>query len=728
MQSKKTDLIYILVLIVLTFSVSINTLQNGFVYDDNITIVDNYLLKNPNNFYMLFSKDYYGYSKEITFRPLITLNYYFDYLLFKLNPMWYHLENVIWHILVVITLYFLAKKIPGYSRNCAFFTALLFGVLTIHTEVINITSYREDILMTFFLLLSFVTYLKLKMIPVSQSPNFVEAGFVPANNNPLTPVETQCIASLQRGRVTTRPAPTLFILSLIFYFFSLMSKETAIIFLPLLFLYDFLFEGIHTPNPSQEGNSKKISWKYYIGYFIITVIFFILNFIVMKNPLLLESGFIGNTFSERFLTGINIIGKYLFLLIAPFRLAIDHLITLKRSFIDIEVLLAISVILLLIIFAILFWKTKPIISFSILFFFIGILPVSNIIVLQNPVGERYLYLPTIGFCLLISYLLFNARFKKINVGTEQCSVPTLKIGVCLLILLIIYYSILTIYQNRFYKDGYTVWKRVVELYPDSSKGYMNLGFQLTQQGKFDVASEEFSKAITLESRNYLAYIGLGEIYMKYGRFIEALEVIKKGVKIEPRYYSGYNSLGNIYYNLTLYNQAEESFKEALRINPYFADAYNNLGNVYFEQGRMKEAMESYKKAINLNPQFAEAYNNLGNLLLQTGRVNEAEVEFRKALIYKPELIQARHNLATVYMNQQGWNEAVRELEVVVKSSDTIQGEIKTFPIYISHYYLGIAYDNLKEYQKAIQELEIAIKLNPDDVEVRNYLYSVKKKN
>ena len=107
MKSKKIDLISIVVLIVVTFGIYFNTLYNGFVYDDSITIVKNYLFRNPNNFYMLFTKDYYGYSGELTFRPVVTITYYFDYLFFKLNPMWYHLENVLWHIFVVIALYFL---------------------------------------------------------------------------------------------------------------------------------------------------------------------------------------------------------------------------------------------------------------------------------------------------------------------------------------------------------------------------------------------------------------------------------------------------------------------------------------------------------------------------------------------------------------------------------------------------------------------------------------------
>lgn len=186
MKSKKTDLIFIVLLIAVTFGIYFNTLYNGFVYDDNLTIVQNYLLRNPNNFYMLFTKDYYGYSGELTFRPIVTITYYFDYLFFKLNPMWYHLENVLWHICVVIALYFLIRKIlkrqdvhlelsefcdksvnvgrDAYMRplQVSFFCAILFGVHTIHVEAVNAISYREDLLMTFFLLLSFITYLNFK--------------------------------------------------------------------------------------------------------------------------------------------------------------------------------------------------------------------------------------------------------------------------------------------------------------------------------------------------------------------------------------------------------------------------------------------------------------------------------------------------------------------------------------------------------------------------------------
>ena len=79
------------------------------------------------------------------------------------------------------------------------------------------------------------------------------------------------------------------------------------------------------------------------------------------------------------------------------------------------------------------------------------------------------------------------------------------------------------------------------------------------------------------------------------------------------------------------------------------------------------------------------------------------------------------------MNQKRWKEAARELELVLKSTSALGSRERSrpFPTYISHYYLGIVYDNLNEYEKAVTELEIAVKLNPNDTEIRNYLYSVK---
>src|SRR3990172_4407065 len=95
----KSRLKKILSLIIIFISVLLylNTLSNTFVYDDAYVISENYFIKSWGNLPKLFTKDYLPFPGELSYRPIVTLTYFFDYAIWRLNPLGYHLTNVILH-------------------------------------------------------------------------------------------------------------------------------------------------------------------------------------------------------------------------------------------------------------------------------------------------------------------------------------------------------------------------------------------------------------------------------------------------------------------------------------------------------------------------------------------------------------------------------------------------------------------------------------------------------
>src|SRR5574337_136806 len=89
----------------------INSLSNTFVYDDVYIITENYLIKSLGNLPKLFLKDYLLLSGELSYRPIVTLSYFIDYAIWQLNPLVYHLTNVILHTVNVFLFYCLIKSI-----------------------------------------------------------------------------------------------------------------------------------------------------------------------------------------------------------------------------------------------------------------------------------------------------------------------------------------------------------------------------------------------------------------------------------------------------------------------------------------------------------------------------------------------------------------------------------------------------------------------------------------
>ena len=138
----RSPLIYILLA---ATAVYWNSLDNGFVYDDLVTVEENLFIRDWRNLGKFFSADYYVRSEEYSFRPLVTLTYFADWALFKRNPRGYHLTNLLLHLLAGLAVFGLGKKICS-SPGIGFLAALIFLVHPAQAEAVNAISVREELL------------------------------------------------------------------------------------------------------------------------------------------------------------------------------------------------------------------------------------------------------------------------------------------------------------------------------------------------------------------------------------------------------------------------------------------------------------------------------------------------------------------------------------------------------------------------------------------------------
>jgi len=159
-------------LIVLTGALTFaNTLFSGFIGDEEVFILDNTFYTSWSNAPSLFSEDYFPtgaknrtieghyFSGSVAYRPVLSLTYFIDYWLWQLKPFGYHLSNVIFHIANTLLVYCLLFKLSR-SRGAALTAALFFCVHPIQSEAVSNIGYRADLLSTFFVLSSFLCFLK----------------------------------------------------------------------------------------------------------------------------------------------------------------------------------------------------------------------------------------------------------------------------------------------------------------------------------------------------------------------------------------------------------------------------------------------------------------------------------------------------------------------------------------------------------------------------------------
>ena len=203
-------------------------------------------------------------------------------------------------------------------------------------------------------------------------------------------------------------------------------------------------------------------------------------------------------------------------------------------------------------------------------------------------AEHWLYVPSIGFFILVAYIIHE--------GYRKTQKKVFKIIVVSVFSIIIAtFGMLTIKQNAYWKDDITFYIRTLKYSPGSLRCIGNLATIYTKEGKHD----------------------------------EAIALFEKGIAANPKEYQLYNNLATVYLSLKKYRQAEDTLLEAIAINPKVSFPYNNLGIVYENQGKMVRAEEAYKNAIRRNKNFYEAYYNLGTLLYQEGRTEEAKELLRR---------------------------------------------------------------------------------------------------
>jgi tetratricopeptide (TPR) repeat protein len=711
--------IAISIIVALTITTYLNCLPNQFVYDDTSIITENRLIKDWESFRTLFTPDYFKYSGELTYRPLVTLSYFIDYSLWHTNPMGYHVVNVVLHTTNVTLLYFFVlllfrqndacktqhsrtqpppplspapqgekkemrhqrtfQSIPSQgdtkeeteitkklqSRIClSFLTCALFAVHPIVSEVVNVISYREDLITTAFLITSFLFFLLYREREIPQIPLNVNSGkFLVAK-----PFRKDIIF-FYAAAITT-------------YFLALLSKESAIALPALIFFFDLLFSArAWTTGRSAlflslcKAVSKITRSPLLLGYAGISVIYLVIRFFILHNPEE-KIAYPEGSFLVNMITGTKVLGRYIANIFLPLNLNADYHVLYLKTPITLSFIMPVFTLISVATIAIRL-RTKataqPFHSlrgstfklgdkqlFAILWFFICVLPVLNIIPLANIMADRYLYLPLIGFCLFLSTVLTPLRRK---------------IKYPVIVSLISFYLITTITRNNTWRDEFTLWHNSSQSPFCSFTTYNNLGTQYNKKGNPDAALQCYHKALQKAqevgfTQYATVHYNIGNAYEKKNLPDMAISAYKKAIQIKPDYQQAHNNLGKIYFTLGQYEVAIYEYNAAIMIDPTFAYAYNNLGVLYNKLGKQEDAIESYKKALSSDPHYGDAYYNLGNIYEARKQDDLALETYQAALKADPTHVYVHNNLGTIYDKKGLLEDAIGEYKHATRLDPT----------------------------------------------------------
>ncbi|MDD5005118.1 MAG: tetratricopeptide repeat protein [Candidatus Omnitrophica bacterium] len=571
----------IFIIILVVFVAYFNSRSNAFVGDDNYVVVRNSFISSWKNFPSLFTKNYlsdpdtiifdsyhrtdYG-SSEITYRPVVTLSYMVDYALWRLYSPGFHLTSILLHTLNAILLYLFVLTILK-NHSLALFSSLFFAVHPINTEAVNYISAREELLVVFFLLSAFMLYVYHKRYD--------------------GPKRIICYLG-----------------SCFSFCLALFSKEMAITFPILIMLYDFYFEF----NASIKEMISKMKYRY-LGYIAVAVFYLIVYFFVFSPRLNLDMVYAGGSIHTHLFTSLKILARYVTAFFIPFNISIvpSFYAPVAKTF-NYEVLLSAVILALLAIMALRIYRYSKLASFGIMWFFITILPVSNLIIhLVNMFSFRYMYLPAVGLCLALSagcVSLANAKFIKSRAPNSDKIILIAVTGIFLTG---------TLPQNLFWKSEYSFGKNQIMYYPGVPEPYQALSkyyFEQGDYGKSIAASKVYLKYFPDSS---LSYNDIGVCCLYLGRLDEAVSQFKNAIKFRPNFTDAHYNLGIIYLNKNEFYKAIDCFNRAIALDPNYADAYNNLAVAYLKLGKYKEGRKFLVKTLELCPNHELATGNLKSL-------------------------------------------------------------------------------------------------------------------
>ncbi|MBM2833146.1 MAG: hypothetical protein HW406_307 [Candidatus Brocadiaceae bacterium] len=594
LSTKKTRILLPILVSLISFLVYLNTLHHQFVFDDFRVITNNPYIKDWKYFPALFNHDYFKISGELSYRPLVTASYFTDYAIWGFNSFGFHLTNLILHTLNTFIAYLLLSKITR-NFNLTVISCLFFSIHPILTETVNSVGFREDLLCATFFLLTLFFYVKCHTSKYKK---------------------ICCVASL------------------IAYLFSLLSKEMAISLPLIIFVLDWFLPQSSTaishphpnpppsrkrrdsgnlPNPVHQddvehfwGGQKSLKNVPYVGAenlqplpvktrilryypgFILMSIGYILPRLVFFKSTIEHVAYPGNSLVTNFLTMTKVIASYVKLWFFPVILNPDYHITFETTVTRMPFLLSVALLICVVVITVRLCKKQKEIAFSILWFFITLIPVMNLIPIGNIMAERYLYLPSFGFCLFAGLVIL-----KIHARVPKTYHPLVKTCFAALLVLSLIH---TIRHNRIWFDKQTLWYYTVFNTSCSFNAHNNLGKEYYEKGLLDKAIEEYTIALL------------------------------KASEVRYAYPIAHYNLGIAYDEKGMYDASIQEYRNALRIEPKNSDTRNNLAITLFKDGQVDLAIEEFRKAITQDPNNPTYHDNLAKLYYKINMPDKAKAE------------------------------------------------------------------------------------------------------
>lgn len=544
-------LLFLSVIGILTFY---NGLRGEFVHDD-LLVLSHSFFSQPGKLFLFFTQPYFeDFLQSGLYRPVTQIILGLNFLVGR-SPLGFHLVNILLHIFNSFLVYLILKKIIA-QNPLSLIAALFFLVLPIHVEAVTSIVGRAELLAFLFAISALLLWLNSR-----------------------------------------------YFLSAITLLFALLSKESAIAIVPIVFLFSLRYRF----NPTSIYEWWRRAWLWLVYYAAVVLFYFGLRIIVLgKYAFKAQVEFIFNplahsSFLERILTALKILVLYIQKVFVPIGLSADY------SYDQIPIVknlfssplpwagAAIVGLIILVIYriwfvsaansrisrdkaaerpaAILEWR------WALIFFFFPYLVISNLIF---PIGtimaDRLMYFPSLGAVMVLSWA--NQRLLRFSKW----------FGWSIFLTLLAFYGLLVVKQNNIWASRETLLGNIFKKSPHSVVAKTEYGVLMLNKDPQLV--RRLTREVYEKYPDYVQNLNLyAAVEVQDGRLVEAEKFLERARDLRPEHQNTLYNLSRVYFTLGKYSQAED----ALRI---LALKYGGRGNVIFyalvqaENGKVAESRQT----------------------------------------------------------------------------------------------------------------------------------------
>lgn len=607
-------------------------LGSDFVSDDTPQLLQNPFITSYRYIPRLFATHVWAFAQAPRgnyYRPLQMLVYMAEYHAFGFHPWPFHLVNLLVYVAAIAAVYFLVRALGG--ATLALWTAVLFAAHPVHSEPVVWIAALPDLLCGLSLCTAMIFY--------------------------------------HRARSGIRPLLS-HVMATAIFFAGLFCKEPAMVFPALLLAYEFFYR-------QESLRNILLGWRRLLPYVGALAIYIAFRLKVLGGFAPVSGVMNRLTLRQNVLSVPVLVGQYVLKLLWPVNLNYFYQFTPENA---IGWKFIASVLLIGALIGAMFWlrRIQPLLSFAVAWFFCTLAPVLSIENVSASVfAERYLFAPSLGFCIWASWAWLRMQRdwpRRLALGVAypglalvlafwivqiERRIPDWRNDLQLLQKTAVQSPNLPIIQAGLGVAYYNAGKFALAIPPlerSLALGYggydthLFLALSMAGLGDYPAANDELGLAYKLKSPGEQAWSAFGLAHASLGQWDQAADCYRKAAEADPHNQLIYELLGEALQAKGDMPGAMAAWRQALQLQPAYLDPSINLAISLAQEGRTDEAVGILTTALQAHPKetdSADGYSNLGTIYVHRGELDAAEAAYEHALDLNPDLTFPRQAIASI---------------------------------------------------------------------------------